>query len=427
MALCLRDDANKLVARPGLHCPHVTTARMALLHGRWSQHAAARRPRLHTRWCRCSQPLAARRAAARRALLTQLEIAEVELPASQASVGRAKTLAARACCPQFMLLAGGGWPREDNEGARGFLCSRRSFHTAPDGCPPSPPARESCSSWARAKVELPASQASVGRAKTVAARPYCPQFMLLTGGGWPREDGEGARGPSCSQRSFHTAPDGFPPSPPARESCSSWPREDEVTRDAVKDVASPQKHKKRKLTKEGTAVATTSKAENIEHRKEAVATGSNVVEYKVKEVALEPVKVDEANLTVAPQLVLEAVVQKKFEAGRNTRSKGKTGDKKYGKGKQPPFLQLPPSALQIDPSASSSITTQHFSYATTKWTPMPHHSVLLAGADNAVKESMRHEWTRAAMMAKDQSVYKNIGDVGLNQLMTQAVIQIHPP
>ncbi|GAB2275494.1 hypothetical protein Dimus_010252, partial [Dionaea muscipula] len=70
--------------------------------------------------------------------------------------------------------------------------------------------------------------------------------------------------------------------------------DDEATEDVVKDVASAQKHKKRKLTKGGTAIATTSKAENIDHRKQVVATGYNVVEYKGKEVVMEPVKVDEA-------------------------------------------------------------------------------------------------------------------------------------
>ncbi|GAB2296599.1 hypothetical protein Dimus_030710 [Dionaea muscipula] len=65
-----------------------------------ARRTAARRLRLPARWCRCSQPLAARRAP-----LTQLEIAEVELPVSQASVGRAKTVVVRACCPPMDLLA----------------------------------------------------------------------------------------------------------------------------------------------------------------------------------------------------------------------------------------------------------------------------------------------------------------------------------
>ncbi|GAB2265606.1 hypothetical protein Dimus_000646 [Dionaea muscipula] len=141
----------------------------------------------------------------------------------------------------------------------------------------------------------------------------------------------------------------------------------EATKDAAKDVASPQKHKKRKLTKGGTAMATTSKAENIDHRKEAVATGSVVVEDKGKKVDVEPAKVDEANLTIAPQLPL--------------------------------------------------------AYATAKWTLLSHHSVLLAGTDKAAKKALRHEWTRGSMTAKDQSVCKNLDNVSFNQLMTQATVQ----
>ncbi|GAB2272931.1 hypothetical protein Dimus_007745 [Dionaea muscipula] len=111
-----------------------------------------------------------------------------------------------------------------------------------------------------------------------------------------------------------------------------------------------------------------------------MVTRSGVVEDKGKKVVVVPVKVDEANLTVAPQLLPEPRVQQETGAGRKTRSKVKTGDGK----------------------------------------------VLLASDDKATKEAMRYEWTRGAMTTKDQRVCKNLDDVSLNQLMTQVAIQEHP-
>ncbi|GAB2268311.1 hypothetical protein Dimus_003279 [Dionaea muscipula] len=69
---------------------------------------------------------------------------------------------------------------------------------------------------------------------------------------------------------------------------------DEETEEVSKDEASTPKHKKRKLTKEGAAVAT--------------GTEEMAATERWKGVAIEPTKIDEAHLTVAPQLVLEVVV-----------------------------------------------------------------------------------------------------------------------
>ncbi|GAB2280910.1 hypothetical protein Dimus_015527, partial [Dionaea muscipula] len=72
-------------------------------------------------------------------------------------------------------------------------------------------------------------------------------------------------------------------------------KDDEAKEEVAKDEVPPPKQKKRKLTKGGkTMVATGSEAETTK----AVATGSDVVEAKGKEVAIEP----EVNLTVASQL-----------------------------------------------------------------------------------------------------------------------------
>ncbi|GAB2296134.1 hypothetical protein Dimus_030267, partial [Dionaea muscipula] len=108
--------------------------------------------------------------------------------------------------------------------------------------------------------------------------------------------------------------------------------DDEATKDAAKDVASPQKHKKGKLTKGGIVKATSFEVENIDHRKEPVVTGSNVVEDKgkgVTVVAMESKKVDEARRktgTIVTQLVPEMKIRATGGAeneGRRARSKGK--------------------------------------------------------------------------------------------------------
>ncbi|GAB2296808.1 hypothetical protein Dimus_030911, partial [Dionaea muscipula] len=148
-------------------------------------------------------------------------------------------------------------------------------------------------------------------------------------------------------------------------------RTDEATEDVAKDEVSPPKQKRRNMTKGGEAV---------------VARGSEetTVTEKGKEVVVEPVKVDEANLTIAPQLVPDVVTQQQPEAGRKTKGKGKkTGDGKSGQGKLLPSLLLPPSVLLIDPSSPSPTTSQPLAYATTKWTLMPHHNVLSRAPDKA--------------------------------------------
>ncbi|GAB2297542.1 hypothetical protein Dimus_031640, partial [Dionaea muscipula] len=102
-------------------------------------------------------------------------------------------------------------------------------------------------------------------------------------------------------------------------------------------------------------------SENKDQRTEAMATRSDVVEDKGNEVAMvakDSKKVDRANLIVAPQLVPEAMVQQKFEDGRKTRSKGKTGDEKSGQGKLPLSLKLSPTILPIDHSTPSPTTSQ---------------------------------------------------------------------
>ncbi|GAB2287824.1 hypothetical protein Dimus_022181 [Dionaea muscipula] len=150
---------------------------------------------------------------------------------------------------------------------------------------------------------------------------------------------------------------------------------------------------------------------------------------EVDVVAKESEKVDEARRktgTIATQLVPETEIRAiagTENKGRRTRSKGKAGDGMSGQGKLPPSLELLPSELPIDPSAPSLTTSKPLSYTTAKWTLMQHYSVLLAGADKAAKEALSHEWTRGAMMAKDQSVCKNLDDVSLNELMTQAAVQ----
>ncbi|GAB2265705.1 hypothetical protein Dimus_000744, partial [Dionaea muscipula] len=81
--------------------------------------------------------------------------------------------------------------------------------------------------------------------------------------------------------------------------------DDEATEEVSKDEVSPLKQKKRKLTKGGEAVVATRSEAVLEDKREKV---TDVVAVETE------------------KLVPEVVIQQKTEAGKKTRSMGKTGD-----------------------------------------------------------------------------------------------------